>query len=231
MWRDLRRVWKQQCAVGASAGSSKRRGSAGGVLMGTEKELHCLRQSSASRAGKNSDGTAGWGALRSRVIVPLTSQWSLIWRKDVNGKILTLVSSTSLASPVANAAFPSRFQPGPAPLHHPPQRAHTSWDLPVLYADGVGVKRQQVPGGCRPPFRCSGTRGELICRLSQPSLPRNLAGKESAAGGRTERDAPKGRGRVVGGLQGRTTAPYTCPALQHPALILMHLIGCKQMMD
>lgn len=104
----------------------------------------------------------------------------------MNGKILTLVSSTSLASSVANAALPSRFQPrppGPTPL---PQRAHTSWDLPVLYADGVGVKRQQVPGGCRPPFRCSGTRGELICTLSQPSLPRNLAGKETAAGGPTE---------------------------------------------
>lgn len=48
---------------------------------------------------------------------------------------------------------------------------------------------------------------------------------------RADRDAPKGRGRVVGGLRGRTTAPYTSPVLQQCALILICLIDYKHMMD
>lgn len=84
-------------------------------------------------------------------------------------KILKLVSFTSLARPVATAAFSLGSSP-PGPNTPLPPSAQMSWDLPVLSADGVAVKRQQVRGGCRPPLRCSGTTGVLICTLSQPSL-------------------------------------------------------------
>lgn len=87
-------------------------------------------------------------------------------------------------------------------------RTHTSWDLPVLRADGVDVKRQQVPEGCRPPLRCSGTTGELICTLSQPSLSRKLARKETAAGGpRRTVGKREGGGRVAGQDYGSAHTP------------------------
>lgn len=56
-----------------------------------------------------------------------------------------------------------------------------------------------MPVGCRPLLRCSGTTGELIGTLSQPSLSRNLAGKETAAGGPRRTDGKgEGGGRVAG---------------------------------
>lgn len=65
-----------------------------------------------------------------------------------------------------------------------------------------------MPEGCRPPLRCSGTTGELICTLSQPSLSRNLAGKETAAGGRRRTDGKReGGGRVAGQDYGSVHIP------------------------
>lgn len=109
----------------------------------------------------------------------LVPHLNLKWGYEEN--ILRLVSFTSLASPTtaaAAAAACSPVQPSRPPaclpacpvLTHQALRAQTSWDLPVLCAAGVAVKTQQVRGGCRPPLRCSGTTGVLICTLSQPSL-------------------------------------------------------------
>lgn len=85
--------------------------------------------------------------------------------KRDESSIFRLVSFTSLASPYNPPSFPVVL---PAPTHL--MYAPSSGDLPVLCADDVVVKRQQVRGGSLPPLRCSGTTGGLICTLSQPSL-------------------------------------------------------------
>lgn len=79
-----------------------------------------------------------------------------------------------------------------------------------------------MPGGCRPPLRCSGTTGELICTLSQPSLSRNLAEKETAAGGPRRTEGKREGGGWVGGQDnGFVHIPSGA------ALILIYLIDYK----
>ena len=99
-----------------------------------------------------------------------------------NPKISRLVSLTSLASPPDANTAQRRGLPACRPAVRRARTSHTHthththagvvlvFDLPVLCADGVVVKRQQVRGGYLPPFCCSGTRGASICTLSQPSL-------------------------------------------------------------
>lgn len=129
-----------------------------------QKPLHCLYEKLHVPLWRDNTNQTRH-QVGAHVMTHLVPHLSV--KRNLKKKDMRLVSFTSLASP-ANTVASHRSSPaGPTPLCLCSQ---TSWDLPVLCADDVAVKTQQVQGGCRPPLRCSGTTGVLICTLSQPSL-------------------------------------------------------------
>lgn len=147
-------------------------------------------------------------------------------KKRQKGKILRLVSFTSLASATSRLCrFLSPVQPACPVLHtHTNRDAHTplrscahrrpgtyrSYVLMVsLWRDNkcgeAAGHRSAAPG--QQEYWSAHFRSHL-CSESSPG--RRLL--------RADRDAPKGRGRVVGGLQGWTKRlQYTCPVLHQYA--------------